>query len=118
MSGRVLTIAFNRRPLKALAASVQQRKCAFHSVFADILTARLFTRHAYSINTNVYANDTQELAVRSQKVLIPSEYVGTGSSNNYAYLVKDDKSNDAVIIDPANPPEYAPLIQSHTYRTQ
>ncbi|KAL9123611.1 MAG: hypothetical protein Q9217_006971, partial [Psora testacea] len=30
----------------------------------------------------------------------------TGSSNNYAYLVKDDKSNDAVIIDPANPPEY------------
>lgn len=31
---------------------------------------------------------------------------GTGSSNNYAYLVKDDKTNDAVIIDPANPPEY------------
>lgn len=32
--------------------------------------------------------------------------LGTGSSNNYAYLVKDDKTNDAVIIDPANPPEY------------
>ena len=31
----------------------------------------------------------------------------TGSSNNYAYLVVDDKSKDAVIIDPANPPEYA-----------
>ncbi|KAI6782933.1 putative hydroxyacylglutathione hydrolase [Emericellopsis cladophorae] len=29
-----------------------------------------------------------------------------GSSNNYAYLVVDDKSKDAVIIDPANPPEY------------
>lgn len=32
-----------------------------------------------------------------------------GSSNNYAYLVRDDKSNDAVIIDPANPPEYVSL---------
>lgn len=30
---------------------------------------------------------------------------GVGSSNNYAYLVVDDKSKDAVIIDPANPPE-------------
>lgn len=32
-------------------------------------------------------------------------YLGVGSSNNYAYLVVDDKSKDAVIIDPANPPE-------------
>ncbi len=32
--------------------------------------------------------------------------IGTGSSNNYAYLVVDDKSKDAMIIDPANPPEY------------
>lgn len=32
---------------------------------------------------------------------------GTGSSDNYAYLVVDDKSKDAVIIDPANPDEYA-----------
>lgn len=31
--------------------------------------------------------------------------VGEGSGNNYAYLVTDDKSKDAVIIDPANPPE-------------
>ncbi len=33
--------------------------------------------------------------------------VGVGTSNNYAYLVVDEKSKDAVIIDPANPPEYA-----------
>lgn len=37
---------------------------------------------------------------------MPSTGVGTGSSNNYAYLVVDNKSKDAVIIDPANPPEY------------
>lgn len=30
---------------------------------------------------------------------------GVGSSNNYAYLVSDDETKDAVIIDPANPPE-------------
>jgi glyoxylase-like metal-dependent hydrolase (beta-lactamase superfamily II) len=32
--------------------------------------------------------------------------LGVGTSNNYAYLVRDDKTGDAVIIDPANPPEY------------
>ena len=35
----------------------------------------------------------------------------TGTSNNYAYLVKDDKSNDAVIIDPANPEEVTPVVK-------
>ncbi|KAG5920171.1 hypothetical protein E4U42_006279 [Claviceps africana] len=34
-----------------------------------------------------------------------------GSGNNYAYLVVDDKSKDAFIIDPANPPEVAPIIK-------
>jgi len=29
----------------------------------------------------------------------------TGSGNNYAYLVTDDKTKESVIIDPANPPE-------------
>ena len=28
--------------------------------------------------------------------------------DNYAYLVIDDKSKDAVIIDPANPDEFVP----------
>ena len=30
---------------------------------------------------------------------------GTGSSDNYSYLLVDDKTKDAVIIDPANPEE-------------
>ncbi|KAI4178587.1 MAG: hypothetical protein L6R41_008320 [Letrouitia leprolyta] len=34
-----------------------------------------------------------------------------GSSNNYAYLVTDEASKDAVIIDPANPPEVAPVLK-------
>ncbi|KAI9870483.1 MAG: Cytoplasmic glyoxalase II, partial [Pleopsidium flavum] len=35
----------------------------------------------------------------------------TGSSNNYAYLVVDDKSKNAVIIDPANPSEVTPVLK-------
>ncbi|KAK1754660.1 beta-lactamase-like protein [Echria macrotheca] len=35
-----------------------------------------------------------------------------GSSNNYAYLVVDDKSKDAVIIDPAHPSEVAPVVKA------
>jgi hydroxyacylglutathione hydrolase len=34
--------------------------------------------------------------------------LGEGKSDNYAYLVIDDKSKDAVIIDPANPDECVP----------
>ncbi|KAK6075303.1 hydroxyacylglutathione hydrolase [Seiridium cupressi] len=37
--------------------------------------------------------------------------IGVGSSDNYAYLVIDDKSKDAVIIDPANPEEVAPVLK-------
>ncbi|KAK0392401.1 hypothetical protein NLU13_1896 [Sarocladium strictum] len=37
-----------------------------------------------------------------------------GSSNNYAYLVVDDKTQAAVIIDPANPPEVAPVLKEAT----
>lgn len=36
--------------------------------------------------------------------------VGTGTSNNYAYLIRDDKTKDAVIIDLVNPSEYARLL--------
>ncbi|KAK5167798.1 Cytoplasmic glyoxalase II [Saxophila tyrrhenica] len=34
-----------------------------------------------------------------------------GSGNNYAYLVTDEKSKDAVIIDPANPSEVLPSLK-------
>ncbi|TDZ29721.1 putative hydroxyacylglutathione hydrolase [Colletotrichum spinosum] len=47
----------------------------------------------------------------SNAMHIQSIPMWVGSSNNYAYLVKDDKTNDAVIIDPANPPEVAPVLK-------
>lgn len=36
---------------------------------------------------------------------------GEGSGNNYAYLVIDDKTKEATIIDPANPPEVLPVLK-------
>ncbi|KAF8866703.1 Metallo-hydrolase/oxidoreductase [Acephala macrosclerotiorum] len=35
----------------------------------------------------------------------------TGSSDNYAYLVTDDKTKDTLLIDPANPEEVAPVVK-------
>ncbi|WZH45075.1 hydroxyacylglutathione hydrolase [Fusarium acuminatum] len=49
--------------------------------------------------------------VASRAMHIQSIPMWEGSSNNYAYLVVDDKSKDAVIIDPANPPEVAPILK-------
>ena len=51
--------------------------------------------------------------ISSESALILDDVLGTGSSNNYAYLVKDDKTKDAVIIDPANPPESVRSSESH-----
>lgn len=34
---------------------------------------------------------------------------GEGTGNNYAYLVSDEKTSEAVIIDPAHPPESVTL---------
>src|SRR5271156_2098426 len=45
--------------------------------------------------------------------LVITSCPGVGSSNNYAYLVSDDATNDAVIIDPANPPEVGPILRDH-----
>nr|POF21082.1 putative hydroxyacylglutathione hydrolase [Quercus suber] len=46
-----------------------------------------------------------------RKMHIESIPMWEGSGNNYAYLVTDEKSKDAVIIDPANPSEVLPSIK-------
>ena len=37
-----------------------------------------------------------------------------GTGNNYAYIVSDPKSKEAVVIDPANPPEVLPVLKKQT----
>ena len=71
------------------------------------------TRHAYPVNSYVYARDSwpskEERYIMGWSMVLT--WPGEGSSNNYAYLVVDDKSKDAVIIDPANPPEYGRICR-------
>jgi len=49
--------------------------------------------------------------LRSRDMHIQSIPMWTGKSDNYAYILKDDKSKDAVVIDPANPDEVAPVLK-------
>jgi len=50
-------------------------------------------------------------AISRANMHITSIPMWEGSGNNYAYLVVDDKSKDAVIIDPANPSEVLPVLK-------
>ncbi|KAK4163532.1 beta-lactamase-like protein [Cladorrhinum sp. PSN259] len=47
----------------------------------------------------------------TRKMHVRSIPMWTGSHDNYAYLVVDDKSKDAVIIDPAHPAEVLPVLK-------
>ncbi|KAI1477191.1 Las1-domain-containing protein [Daldinia eschscholtzii] len=47
----------------------------------------------------------------TRKMHIQSIPMWTGTSDNYAYLLVDDKSKDAVIIDPAHPEEVTPVLK-------
>lgn len=55
------------------------------------------TSHAYPIHSHVYASKQVHCRIRAHSRL------GEGTGNNYAYLVTDDKTKSAVIIDPAEP---------------
>ncbi|KAK9426547.1 putative hydroxyacylglutathione hydrolase [Seiridium unicorne] len=60
---------------------------------------------------NESLHETQIVPTRQIKHIYSRCIIGVGSSDNYAYLVIDDKSKDAVIIDPANPEEVAPVLK-------
>ncbi|KAL1990798.1 hypothetical protein VTN49DRAFT_5801 [Thermomyces lanuginosus] len=47
-----------------------------------------------------------------RKMHIQSIPMWEGKGNNYAYLVTDEPTKESVIIDPANPPEVAPVLKS------
>lgn len=49
--------------------------------------------------------------VNTRAMHIQSIPMWVGKSDNYAYLVVDDKTKEAVIIDPAHPAEVAPVLK-------
>lgn len=103
------------------------------SLFFMVLS-RLLTRPLTSSTSNLFSRSVpgQSNTLRAMHIqsipmctcilvswrITANTSTGVGSSNNYAYLVSDDASKEAVIIDPANPPEYLPppSFKSHTYR--
>ncbi|QSS65466.1 hypothetical protein I7I51_06309 [Histoplasma capsulatum] len=56
---------------------------------------------------------TPGISVFKRKMHIESIPMWTGTGNNYAYLISDEVSKDAMIVDPAHPPEVIPTLQSH-----
>ncbi|KAM5492675.1 Cytoplasmic glyoxalase II [Microsporum audouinii] len=42
-------------------------------------------------------------------------HTGTGTGNNYAYLISDDATKDAMVVDPAHPPEVIPVLTSRIH---
>ena len=43
--------------------------------------------------------------VETMYILISDFLQGTGTGNNYAYLISDEPSKDTMVVDPAHPPE-------------
>ncbi|KAG5776528.1 hypothetical protein H9Q73_009798 [Fusarium xylarioides] len=77
-------------------------------VYTDLLMYRLATSRPF-LRQKIGFLSSALVATRAMH--IQSIPMWEGSSNNYAYLVVDDKSKDAVIVDPANPPEVAPILK-------
>ncbi|RAL67777.1 hypothetical protein DID88_008505 [Monilinia fructigena] len=64
----------------------------------DLTPSRTILRQAQS-QQQIQA----QAQIQTRKMHIQSIPMWEGTSNNYAYLVVDEKSKDAVVIDPANP---------------
>ncbi|KAI1076267.1 Las1-domain-containing protein [Whalleya microplaca] len=64
-----------------------------------------------TINNDIDTPEVEDNRQAQTSSQMSSQAKGTGSSDNYAYLVVDDKSKDAVIIDPAHSEEVAPVLK-------
>ncbi|KAI1191966.1 hydroxyacylglutathione hydrolase, partial [Nemania serpens] len=65
-----------------------------------------------ALKTTKFPSSSLSATLASSRAMhIQSIPMWAGTSDNYAYLVTDDKSKDAVIIDPANPDEVAPVLK-------
>ncbi|KAF1847172.1 Metallo-hydrolase/oxidoreductase [Cucurbitaria berberidis CBS 394.84] len=77
------------------------------SIFLMSLFTATIKRYSLSTITIPISRPARAMHIQS----IP---MWVGSGNNYAYLVSDDKTKQAVIIDPANPPEVTPVLEQQT----
>ncbi|KAK6350139.1 Cytoplasmic glyoxalase II [Orbilia brochopaga] len=50
-------------------------------------------------------------SIQKRTMHVQSIPMWTGSHDNYAYVVIDEKTKDAMVVDPANPPEVLPVLK-------
>ncbi|KAL4930867.1 beta-lactamase-like protein [Aspergillus undulatus] len=62
----------------------------------------------------VLARSLNSSLPQSRAMHIQSLPMWIGKGNNYAYLVTDEPTKQSIIIDPANPPEVVPELESQT----
>ena len=72
----------------------------------------MITRKLFSVLSRSSINTVPSRTPFTRAMHVQSIPMWTGSSNNYAYLVVDDGSKDAVIIDPAHPEEVTPVLKA------
>ncbi|KAH6297611.1 glyoxalase [Parastagonospora nodorum] len=79
------------------------------TIFLMSLFAAAIKRYSPTILTRPIVKPIATRAMHIQSIPM-----WEGSGNNYAYLVSDDKTKEAVIIDPANPPEVIEHLKKKT----
>ncbi|KAE8145491.1 glyoxylase [Aspergillus avenaceus] len=69
-------------------------------------------RPSLGLKSRIFPRSVLSPAQHIRNMQIQSIPMWTGKGNNYAYLVTDEPTKQSVIIDPANPPEVAPVLES------
>ncbi|KAI5803473.1 beta-lactamase-like protein [Peziza echinospora] len=84
------------------------------NTFARRLSARpAASASKLAIASPSSVNATLKSHIPRRNMQIKSIPMWTGTGDNYAYILIDDKTKDAVIIDPAHPPEVLPVLKEH-----
>ncbi|KAF5846311.1 hypothetical protein GGP41_003751 [Bipolaris sorokiniana] len=105
--------AFNGlRIEKGIRASGSDMNSEHNPWEAGVTYAIQLDKKAEYVGKSALERLSKKAAPRRLKCLTVDDGEGTG--NNYAYLVSDDKTKEAVIIDPANPSEVLPVLKEQT----
>ncbi|KAH0847616.1 hypothetical protein FOPE_00735 [Fonsecaea pedrosoi] len=96
---------------RAIHISMITSRLIVRPILSTTVALTTFIRPANTPHLGISSHISGIAQVSARKMHILSIPMWVGSSNNYAYLVSDDETKDAVIIDPANPPEVLPVLE-------
>ncbi|KAF3185623.1 Cytoplasmic glyoxalase II, variant 2 [Orbilia oligospora] len=96
---------FALRAIRATTVSPFRRVTTIVSLFIIAFGVVIVRFDNYSTQSKAGGN------IQRRTMQIRSIPMWTGSHDNYAYVVIDDKTKDAMVVDPANPPEVLPVLK-------